>query len=235
MEGERAFVQDLDGLGRPALLLDEPRIPFRYSVGGGRLVSQGWEPLGPAGPYDTFGPELSFGARLEAELEDGLVIAKFTHSGTQIIDWTPAGSEARARTIYPRFVAFVREAILDLEERGHTVELAGIFYHLGENDMSFAPYRERAAERLAALVAQSRADLEMPELRWFVSQQAPTAHESVDRIDVTAAVAKLADADPNLIHVRAFDLPGREQELVITTAGIVALGDLLAARYLESR
>jgi hypothetical protein len=235
MEGERAFVQDLDGLGRPALLLDEPRIPFRYSVGGGRLVSQGWEPLGPAGPYDTFGPELSFGARLEAELEDGLAIAKFTHSGTQIIDWTPEGSEARARTIYPRFLAFVREAILDLEERGHTVELAGIFYHLGENDMSFPPYRERAAERLAALVAQSRADLGLPELCWFVSQQAPTAHESVDRIDVTAAVAKLADADPNLIHVRAFDLPGREQELVITTAGIVALGDLLAARYLESR
>jgi hypothetical protein len=235
MEGERAFVQDLDGLGRPALRRDEARIPFKYSVGGGRLVSEGWEPLGPAGPYDTFGPELSFGARLEAELEDGLAIAKFTHSGTQIIDWTPAGSEARSRTVYPRFVAFVREAILDLEERGHTVELAGIFYHLGENDMSFPPYRERAAERLAALVAQSRADLEMPELRWFVSQQAPTADESVDRIDVTAAIAKLADADPNLIHVRAFDLPGREQELVITTAGIVALGDLLAERYLKSR
>jgi hypothetical protein len=91
MEGERAFVQELETLeGKSSLLLDNPRIAYRYSIGGGYRTSDGWEPLGPAGFYDTFGPELSFGATLERELEGSIAVAKFTHSGSQIIDWTTA-------------------------------------------------------------------------------------------------------------------------------------------------
>ena len=50
--------------------------------------------------------------------------------------------------------------------------------------------------------------------------------------EAEAAVETVAAADPLLVHIKAFDLPGREQKLVITTPGIVALGDLLADRYL---
>ena len=233
MEGERAFVQEL----KPrALLKDQPDIAFRYSLGGGYKVSDGWEPLGPAGCYDTFGPELSFGERLGKKLKGNVAIAKYTDSGSQIIDWTPAGSsEAKTRHVYPRFLAFVHRSMQELREKGHEVELAGIFYHLGENDMSFHPYRRQAAERLASIVAQSRMDLDLPDLRWFVSQQPPTDHERVNSIDVTADIEKLAEADPHLIHIKAFDLPGREQNLVITTEGIVELGKLLADSYLDQR
>ena len=42
----------------------------------------------------------------------------------------------------------------------------------------------------------------------------------------------VAAADPLLIHVKAFDLPGREKKLVISTPGVIALGELLADRYL---
>jgi hypothetical protein len=235
MEGERAFVQDLRRLGRGDLAQDRAGVAFRYSLGGGYKVSDGWEPLGPAGCYDTFGPELAFGARLAAKIDEPIAIAKFTHTGSQIIDWTPDGSEAPTRNLFPRFLAFVREAIADLEARGQKVELAGVFYHLGENDMSFGPYRKRAAERLASLVTRSRVDLGMPRLRWYVSQQPPTDDASVNDIDVVGDVAKLAAGDPDLVHVAAFDLPGREQALVITTDGIVALGELLADRYLAGR
>ncbi|MSR48402.1 MAG: hypothetical protein EXS13_15305, partial [Planctomycetes bacterium] len=235
MEGERAFVQELTGPRMAALRKDDGRIAFKYSLGDGYRVSAGFEPLGPAGCYDTFGPELSFGARLKGQLSANVAIAKFTHSGSQIIDWTPEGSEAPSRTIYPRFIAFVRESMKELAEHGHEVELAGVFYHLGENDMSFPPYREQAAARLAALVAQSRTDLGLPALRWFVSQQQPTDDASVNGIDVTADLAKLAAADPNLIHFKAFKLPKQEEPLVLTTAGIVALGEAIADRYLAMK
>jgi hypothetical protein len=233
MEGECAFVQDLAKLKKMALARDDARIAFKYDLGGGYKVSDGWEPLGPAGYYDTFGPELSFGATLRAKHSANIAIAKFTHSGSQIVDWTPVGSEAPSRNLYPRWLAFVREAMAELTAKGHEVELAGVFYHLGENDMSFGPFRKHAIERLAAWIAGSRRDLELPALPWFVSQQPPTDHQDVNAIDVTAELRKLAAADPNLIHVEAFDLPGREQQLVITTAGIVALGEVLASSYLR--
>ena len=236
MEGERAFVQDLKTLkGKQALLKDNLRIAFKYSLGGGYKVSDVWEPLGPAGCYDTFGPELSFGAALARKLPDNLALAKFTHSGTQIVDWTPAGSEAKSRNVYPQFITFVRESLKELADHGHAVELAGIFYHLGENDMSFAPYRKQAVERLASMVMQSRADLGLPALKWYVSQQKPTDDESVNAIDVTAELEQLARADANLIRVEAFDLPGQKEKLVITTAGIVALGERLAESFLKRR
>ena len=235
MEGERAFVQDLKPLRRSSLRKDDHRIAFKYSLGGDYKVSDGWEPLGPAGCYDTFGPELSFGARLRAKLRDKVAIAKFTHSGSQILDWTPEGSDAVSRNLYPRFLSFVRDAVKELTDAGNEVELAGVFYHLGENDMSFGPHRKLAAERLASLVARSRQDLGLPALRWYLSQQPPTDDESVNGIDVTADLERLAAADANLIHIKAFDLPGRDQELVITTEGVVALGEELAASYLERR
>ncbi len=55
----------------------------------------------------------------------------------RIIDWTPEGSEAKSRNLYPTFLQFVKDSIQQLKDRGHEVELAGIFYHVGENDMSW--------------------------------------------------------------------------------------------------
>ncbi len=234
MEGERAFVQELKAMrGKSSLLKDDHRIAYRYSIGGGYKVSDGWEPLGPAGFYDTFGPELSFGAAVGRKLREGVAVAKFTHSGSQIIDWTPEGSVAATRNLYPSFIGFVKESLQDLRDRGQEVELAGIFYHLGENDMSWGPFRKGAPERLQALVNQSRVDLGLPELPWFVSQQPPTDDERVNEIDVTAGIEEVASADPHLIHIKAFDLPEQQKKLVLDTAGVVALGELLAKRFLS--
>ncbi len=68
MEGERAFTQDLEALKEhESLANDNDMIAFKYSLGGGYKISNGWEPLGPAGFYDTFGPELSFGKTLQGK------------------------------------------------------------------------------------------------------------------------------------------------------------------------
>ena len=232
MEGERAFVQELEKL-KPELLKEEPRIAYKYHIGGGYKVSDGWEPLRPAGFYDTFGPELSLGRMLQEKTKDAFAIAKFTHSGSQIIDWTPGGSMAKSRHLYPKFIRFINDSIKELEAKGNEVELAGVFYHVGENDMSFSPYREKAAERLQSIVKQSREDLALPKLKWFVSQQPPTDDEGVNKIDVTAAIEKVAAPDDRLIHIKAFDLPKQEKKLVIDTEGIVRLGEVIAKAYLD--
>ena len=234
MEGERAFVQELrkTPAGRR---LAEPncRVAYRYSVGGGFRTSNDWEPLRPAGPYDNFGPELSFGQTLLDHESGPIAIAKFTHSGTQVIDWTPAGSVAKSRNLYPQFIAFVKDAIEQLEARGNEVELAGIFYHVGENDMSFTPHRRKAAEWVEALVDKSRSDLERPQLRWYVSQQPPTDHERVNGVDVVAAFKELAAGDEQMVHIPLTELPEQEKQLVLNTAGVVQLGKVLAEAYLK--
>lgn len=236
MEGEIAFVQELAQLnGGQELLQDDQSIAYKYSVGDGFKVSNGWEPLGPAGPYETFGPEISFGATLRKAGVKNIAIAKFTHSGSQIIDWTPEGSEAKSRNLYPKFIAFIRDSIRELKARGQTVELAGIFYHLGENDMSWGPFREGAPKRLLSLIQQSRIDLELPELNWYVSQQPPTDHQDVNKIDVTARLEQAIAPDRHIIHIKAFDLPQQEQQLVINTRGIVWLGETLAKRYVATK
>ena len=236
MEGERAFRQELETLGEEKTLAnDNDRIAFKYSIGGGYKISNGWEPLGPAGFYDTFGPELSFGKALQGKVPGNIAIAKFTHSGSQINDWTPQGTDAKDRNLYAQFIAFILESIKDLQARGHHVELGGIFYHVGENDMAFGPYRNDAAKWLQSTVSQSRQDLGLPSLKWYVSQQPPTDEKGLNAIDVTANLAAIAAADPGFIHLKAFSLPPQTEKLVITATGIVRLGELLAESYLEHR
>ena len=234
MEGERAFTQNLSTKPEQKKLLNnQKQIPFRYQLGGGYLVSNNWESLGPAGYYDTFGPELSFGDALK-KINGNIAIAKFTHSGSQIVDWTPEGSEAKSRNLYPHFIQFIKESVSDLESNGHTVELEGIFYHVGENDMSFSPFRKKAPRWIESLIKQSRVDLKQPELRWFVTQQPPTDHEQVNAIDVTSELARISDTDPNWIHIRAFGLPKQEKQLVLDESGVISLGQLMAAEYIKA-
>jgi hypothetical protein len=235
MEGERAFVQELRELPEMSLLKPNRDIAYKYSLGGGYKTSNSWEPLAPSGYYDTFGPELSFGQTLSQTLPGNIAIAKFTHSGTQIIDWTPAGSVAKTRNIYPDFIEFVKATVQELTAKGQSVELQGIFYHVGENDMSFHPYRQQAATRLATIIAKTREDLQRPALKWYVSQQAPTDDERVNKIDVVTAISEIATADENLIHLKELAIPKQEKKLVITTAGIVKLGELIAEGYLGNR
>ena len=235
MEGERAFVQDLAKLeGRAGLLQDDSSVACRYSLGGGYKVSVDWEPLGPFGFYDTFGPELSFGSTLKAAGVEHIAIAKFTHSGSQIIDWTPEGSEAKSRNLYSTFLQFVKDSAQQLKDRGHDVELAGIFYHVGENDMSWEPFRKGAAGRVMSLVKAVRKDLSQPSLKWFISQQTPPDHESVNRVDLMSEMAQATSDDPNNIHIKLLDLPPQREQLVIEAAGTVWLGERLAQEFLST-
>ena len=233
MEGERAFIQDAVKLGEGNILKDNSNIAYKYNLGGGYRKSIDWEPLGQVGFYDTFGPELSFAQSLVSNNVPNVAIGKFVQSGSQIIDWTPEGSMAKSRHIYPDFIRFVEETVSDLKAKGHQVSLAGIFYHLSENDMSFYPYRKMAAERIQDIIAKSRDDLRMPDLKWYVSQQLPTDEKGLNRIDVVADFEKIAKNDPNLIHLKAFSLPPQKKKLVLDAAGVIQLGRLMGEVFFK--
>ena len=156
--GEWAFVQDLESDdGARDWRRPLSQVAFN-TLGGGVWQSNGWEALSPAGLYGTFGPEVSLATSCGRHFQ-AMGILKVTRSGSQIIDWTPEGSEAKDRHFYPVWIACIQEAVADLEACGHPVDLAGVFYHLGENDMSFGPYRRQAVSRLKRLMEQTRAQI----------------------------------------------------------------------------
>lgn len=230
MEGERSFVEDAQGLSSR---LPKNPIPFRYSIGGGYRLSDGWESLSPVGFYETFGPELTFATTLNQQSQSNLAIAKFTHSGSQIVDWTPDGSNAKDRNLYSKFISFIRSSIEDLENRGHTVELAGVIYHLGENDMCFHPYKRQAVDNLRSIIAQSRSDLGLAELPWIVSLQPPFPKEDLKAIDVTADLQDLERHDKHLrTVVLSSDFP-LDRNLLMDAQGVMRFGGLLAIEALK--
>ena len=59
--------------------------------------------------------------------------------------------------------------------------------------------------------------------------------QTLGYLQVVRAQIVLAAADPAFIHLKAFNLPPQEEKLVITTAGIVELGEVLARGYLGQR
>ncbi len=235
MEGERAFVQDLAALPSGGMLAKSQEGIAFWCVTGGGVHRISLAALGQSGLYDTFGPEVSFGRALTKGGHAPFTLAKFTHSGAQIVDFTPTGSEAATRNLYPAWLEFVRASIAGIEQKGHTVRLAGIVYHLGENDMAWHPHRQQAALWLAEWIAASRRDLALPNLRWFVSQQAPPDHADLKKIDVVAAVRKLAATDKNLVHIEVLQPPPQREALVFDAAGIVWLGEQLAAAVLKKK
>lgn len=235
MEGEDSHVTEIPGVpGFESLVKDQNQIAYRYSLGGGVAVSAEWEPLGPVGFLGSFGPELSFGARLRKSLnsEDGVAIVKFTHSGAQGPDWFPQGSPEAHRNLYPKLIAFVRAAQDDLNHRGYECRLEGVFWHPGENDTFFGPYAQKQSQWLKQLIDQTRVDLKQPDLRWFISKQhqsAPWGHLEL----VNTALDELAKTDARITIIETSHLPhGRHH---FGTKGTLALGDEMAAVYLKTQ
>lgn len=100
--------------------------------------------------------------------------------------------------------------------------------------MAWRPHRQKAATWLGEWIAASRRDLALPQLRWFVSQQEPPEHGDLEKDDVVGAVRKLAAADAHLVHVEAMRPPPQSEALVFDTAGVVWLGEQLAAAVLRT-
>ncbi|MFM7919870.1 MAG: sialate O-acetylesterase, partial [Planctomycetaceae bacterium] len=125
------------------------------------------------------------------------------------------------------------QSVQDLRDRGHEVELCGICYHVGENDMSWGPFRQGAPERVLSLVQALRKDLQQPQLRWYISQQLPSDHESVRSVDVMSRMSEVLAGESGVVLLQALDLPPQREQLVLDAAGVMRLGELLASSVLS--
>lgn len=235
MEGEDSFVSQIPRMpGYEALAKSQDDVIFRYSLGGGVQVSRAWEPLGPVDDLGNFGPELSFGARLRKSLGDaeGIAIVKFTHSGAQGPDWFPQGSPEARRNLYPKFTAFIREAMEDLTRQGYDVTIEGVFWHTGENDTYFDPYFRNYAAWMQTLIAQVRLDFKQPALPWFISEQHPRAIWKNSET-INSALRAMAQSEKDVFVIKTSHLP--HERLFFGTKGTLQLGDELAQAYLQRR
>lgn len=233
MEGEDAFVGQIPRTpGFEPLSKPQKEILFRYSLGGGNQVSSNWEALGPVDDLGNFGPELSFGARLRRTLptDDTIAIVKFTHSGAQGPDWSPDGSPEAHRNLYPRFSAFVRQALDDLARRGHECVLEGVFWHTGENDTYFSPYRRNYAVWMQRCISQIRRDFMSPDLPWFISEQHPSAIWK-NSAEINSALRTMSHAETGVFMITTSQLP--HDRTHFGTKGTLLLGDEFAKAYLR--
>lgn len=233
MEGEDAFVSEIASApGFGALDQAQTNVLFRYSLGGAAKVSRLWEPLGPVDYLGTFGPELSFGARLRKSVDskEGLAVVKFTHSGAQGPDWFPHGSTESRRDLYPKFIAFIQEAIQDLARQGYDCTVEGVFWHTGENDTYFGSYQQKYASWMKDLIGQVRLDLKQPGLPWFISEQHPRAiWRNMEAVNT--ALNTMAQAEQQVFLIKTSHLP--HARLHFGTHGTLALGEEMAQAYLK--
>lgn len=235
MEGEDSFASEIPQAAEFApLARPQNEVLFRYSLGGGAKTAAGWEPLGPVDYLGNFGPELSLGARLRKSLEakEGIAIVKFTHSGAQSPDWAPRGSPETRRNLYPKFIAFVREAKADLARRGYDCTVEGVFWHTGENDTYFGSYQRNYAVAMKEFITQTRLDLQQPALPWFISEQHPKAiWRNMEAVN--AALSLMAQGEQKVFVIPTAHLP--HERLHFGTRGTLLLGEQLAQAYLKSR
>jgi len=231
MEGEDAHVAEItDHAAFAALAQDQPKVLFRYSLGGGVRTSPDWEPLGPVGFLGSFGPELSFGARIRAATPpgDGVAIVKFTHSGAQGPDWSPEGSAESHRDLYRRWLDFVRGARDDLIQRGFDVRIEGIVWTTGENDTFFPPYAQQHSKLIKHLVEKTRADLDQPQLRWVIAAQhgkSPWGNVAA----VNEGLENLTRADAGIVVIDTSRLPYLRAQY--GTEGTLRLGAAMAKAF----
>jgi hypothetical protein len=225
------------GFGRTSELpaeLARPRTRVQIHAEGrvdGDLAGQ-WGTLAPGygTTLDRFGPELSFGLRLEAATpeRDIRLIKHATSSSSLWDEWNPeTGAE------YGAFRDHVARALAELRALGKTPEIVGLIWMQGEADALDRAHAEAYADNLAAFVARVRVDFEVENLPVVVGLVS-TAPEWPFHDTVRGAQSRTADALPQIEPVETSDLMrdfGHGDQYHYATEGQRMLGERFAQAW----
>jgi hypothetical protein len=230
MEGEAAYLAEIKQFPHYAGLLRDQPVLYQYWLGDVKS-SQSWEPLGPIDYLGNFGPELSFGRAMRRQVDrtDAVAIYKFTHSGAQSIDWLPQGSAERHRDLYPKWLSGLKACRKSLTDLGYQCDIPAVFWHCGENDRALEWMADKYADRLKAFIDATRRDLELPDLKWIITEQPilPASFAGDRRLyDLNQDLEALAASDPNIWFVKTAHLP--HGLVLFGTEGTLLLGDEMA-------
>ncbi|MBN2130331.1 MAG: hypothetical protein JW741_12585 [Sedimentisphaerales bacterium] len=233
MEGEEAYVAEIEQFPHYADLLRNQPVLYQYSLGD-VTSSRTWEPLGIVDYLGTFGPELSFGRAMRQYVDrsHGLAIYKFTHSGAQSLDWLPQGSEEKHRDLYQEWISGIERCRKDLTELGYQCDIPAVFWHCGENDRALVWMADKYAGRLKTFIDATRRDLKLPNLKWIITEQPilPLSFAGNGKLyDLNKDLEAMAAADPNIRFVKTSHLPHRL--VLFGTEGVLFLGDEMAQAW----
>jgi len=169
MDG-RGKVKDLHGPLEP-YAKPLPGVLIHFSAGGLRrplLQNEGFDPLHPGCSESpkTFGPELGFGhAMLAAAPDEKILLVKFAEGGTSLVaDWTLSDP----KKLYAGFIHFVKATERKITDEGADYEIRGMLWMQGEGDAG--PKDNGYKKLLTELIAQTRADLNLPQLPFVIGQ-----------------------------------------------------------------
>lgn len=230
MEGEESFVSEIrDNLRNP-----QEDVIYRYLLGGGACVSRQWGELRPVKEYlGYFGPELSFGRTLRRSLSSPVAIIKTTDGCATMMDWD--ANLDGYRGMYKKTLAFIRESLDELKKKGYdNYTLEGIFWHQGEHDTYYHPYRKNYRQALSRLIGQLRQDLNVPDLKWFICEQSVKSPWGKENIEfMNGELKAVADGDPHVRLILTSDLP-HIRRIHFGAEGTLKLGERMAEQYLSA-
>jgi len=221
--------------------LESPRddVLFSYRLGNGDEVSKGWVPLSP---LTAFGPELTFADEVSKRVSFPIAIIKSAVGGTTIAyDWNPDAPD-RGQKLYPKTLQWIRDSLTELTNRDIEYKLEGVMWHQGENDMLDRMLYPDYAAGLNRLIAQLRADLDAPDLEWYLGEVSEKGIWGMDhRANLGAFRAQqqqVLDGDPRTHFVPtshlAFDVMGSGQpHYHFGTQGQLQMGQAFAKAYLR--
>jgi iduronate 2-sulfatase len=147
------------GLHRP-LTLSNGFVPLEPGYSGTPAQKAGGLPTG------TFGPELSFGRTLATALPGKHVaLIKYAEGGTNLrADWNPD----KKGSLYEKFIAFTRQSLKGLKDRGDTYEIRGMIWHQGESDASLPT--DQYQKMLTEFINRVRTDLAINDLPFVIGE-----------------------------------------------------------------
>lgn len=235
MEGENAWLRELEDDPANSALTKKQRALFKYDLGK-VTKSNHWQALGPVDPLGNFGPELSLGRQIIPTMtgNDAVAIYKFTDSGSQSLDWLPEGSAEKYRDRYRAWIEGIKTARNELLEAGYDCEIQAVFWHCGENDRALNWMADKYAARFQTFMEATRKDLGLPQLPFILTEQPmlPASISGDQKLyDLNADLEALAAKDPNLHFIKTADLP--HQLVLFGTKGVIALGERMAKSWLR--
>ena len=230
--------QNLASLGRSDIAGNQDNA---YIFKGGDSSGLGeWNTMAPGfGMWNglRFGPELSFTKQYQSNTGAPLAIIKYSPGGTSLYtDWN---SDLANNTRYDYFIKTIENAKLAAADRGWELEISGVLWMQGESD-TFGTLAPAAYEQnLSKLIANTRADLNLPTLPFHIGQIADSSVWPA-RQQIWDAQASITARDSNAYLVNAKDIPLFVNDSVgssnihYTTEGNVILGERFASSVAAS-
>jgi lysophospholipase L1-like esterase len=217
-----------------------------------------WYPLMPASESpDRFGPELSFGSRLQ-EMYPGRKIAIIKHGKTDtdlFAQWKPGESKSDTSNWGPEYKLFVLtvESGLDsLRKSGFNPIIRGMAWQQGEadSDHEYGVYSGDYAKNLKQFILRVREQFNVPNMRFVYGYVYPLRGNKLTHAREKVRNAQIAvDANsgsewsvPNAFLIETDDLPHRADELParfsydhihFSSKGMILLGQRMADRLAE--